>query len=278
MSDFVYKPENAQIGFGTKSLRMIELLAPFLKKANECKYDFIDCAWRYGNEAIIGLALKAIKKSDMSFDLSIAFQSKVWPSQFAGGIAKSLKFTLQKIGAINVIDSYMLHRPSHNLESNLSAWKQLLDCKRNRITKKIGLGHFDKDLMEFLFTSTSARPDFVQIELSVNNMRWDRIFYCWKHNIQIQATEPLGLLEENEKNPIIIEMTKKYNTDVKRLLLAYLLNQGITPIVVSVSIEEIDNLITAKNILLDKEDIEKLKTLNTYSSLQFEGIEVDIKN
>lgn len=88
-----------------------------------------------------------------------------------GGITKSLKFTLQKIGAISAIDSYMLHRPADNLDLNLSAWKQLIECKKNRLAKKIGLAHFDKDLIEGFYKETNVRPQFLQMELSVNNMR-----------------------------------------------------------------------------------------------------------
>lgn len=275
---YIYEPSKAKIGFGTSTLRDQSVLLDYLRAVNEADYDFIDCAWRYGNEALIGLALKHIKREDVNFEINVAFQSKVWPTQFFGGITKSLKFTLQKIGAISTIDAYMLHRPSHDMELNLSAWKQLIECKNNRLTRTIGLGHFDKDLIEKFFEHTEVRPDFLQVELSVNNMRYDRIFYCRQHDIEIQAYEPLGDFENNEKNPLIVKMAEKYDTSIKNLLLAFLLNQGIVPIVVPESLEEIQDLVKSKNIVLEAEDIVALQGLNTYKNKHFETLELDFKD
>lgn len=277
MSDYVYDPNTAKIGFGTQSIRDQPTLTEYLKHLNVHKYDFVDCAWRYGNEAIIGLSLKAIKREDYDFEFSVPFQSKVWPTQFFGGITKSLKFTLQKIGILSTIEAYMLHRPAHDMSLNLSAWKQLIECKKNRLTRTIGLGHFDKDLIEELFRCTGVRPQFLQIELSVNNMRYDRISYCRKNGIDIQAYEPLGNYEENLNNPILIEIAKKHDVTIKNLLLAFLLNLGITPIVTPESVEELPKLLDAKKIILTKEEIEKIKTINTYESKHFETIELDLK-
>ncbi|WP_216083494.1 aldo/keto reductase [Candidatus Mycoplasma haematohominis] len=274
---YSYDPKTARFGFGTSTLRDQETLIKYLREVNNHPYDFVDCAWRYGNEAIIGLSLKSLRREDPNFELKLNFQSKVWPTQFFGGITKSLKFTLQKIGVLSAIDAYMLHRPAHDMSLNLSAWKQLIECKRNRLTKNIGLGHFDKDLIEKLYEATGIRPQFLQIELSVNNMRYDRIHYCRQHNIEIQAYEPLGDYEENLKNPLLIRLSEKYNTSIKHILLAFLLNQGIVPVVIPENVEEIGELLKAKEILLDPEDIELMRSLNTYKNKHFESLELDFK-
>ncbi|OAL10157.1 aldo/keto reductase [Candidatus Mycoplasma haematobovis] len=277
MRKFVYDPSTARIGLGTNIYREQEPLTGILIEVVKHDYDFIDCAWRYGNEAIIGITIKAIKKENPSFEFTIPFQSKVWPTQFNGGIMKSLKFSLSKIGTSSIIDSYMLHRPIQEMKLNLIAWKQLIDCRKNRLTKQIGLGHFDKDLIEKLYENTGVRPQFLQIELSVNNMRWDRIHYCREHDIDIQAYEPLGDYLSNSQNATLISLAQKYNTTIKNLLLAYLLNQGITPVVTPETVEEIKEFPLAKNIILEAEDIEVMNSINTYKNKHFESLELDFR-
>lgn len=132
--------------------------------------------------------------------------------------------------------------------------------------------------MEKLYESTGIRPEFLQVELSVNNMRHDRIFYCQNHGIEVQAYEPLGDYESNKDNPLLIDLAKKYNTTVKNILLAFLMNQNIVPIITPENADEIKVLLQSKDIVLDKEDLEAMKTLNTYKTKHFEGVELDFKD
>lgn len=78
MDSFKYKAGEGRLGFGTQYLRNQAVLTDYIREINlDGGYDFIDCAWRYGNEAIIGLSLKALKREDANFCLNVKFQSKV---------------------------------------------------------------------------------------------------------------------------------------------------------------------------------------------------------
>ncbi|ADX97949.1 aldo/keto reductase [Mycoplasma suis] len=259
-----------KIGFGTESLRIIEILTPYLKAANESNYDFVDCAWKYGNEAIIGLTLKTLRKEDANFNFLPYFQSKVWPSQFSGGIIKSLKFSLSKIGVTTVMHTYLLHRPSPNKELNFSAYKQLVNCKQNSLTKRIGLCNFSNAMINWLHKLTGVFPDILQYDCSVDSMNWKGIEFGKQHNIEVQASLPFGDYSKNKQNPILIDMAAKYGITIKALLAAFLLNHEIVPIVVPEAEEEIREIIKAKEIKLSKEDLETLNGLNEYVETQEE--------
>nr|WP_246307759.1 aldo/keto reductase [Candidatus Mycoplasma haemohominis] len=226
----------------------------------------MDCAWRYGNEPYIGMALRQLRQKDKSFDLSLPFQSKVWPTKFNGGINKSLKFALQKIGAFSCIDTYFLHYPSDSWAANLLAYKQLIECMNKGQTKKVGLGNFDLDLLERLFKFTQKHPHTLQHNLSINNLNLEVLSYCRKNNIELQAYEPLGEFKSNSKNPVLKELSQKYECSVKNLLIAYLLELGIVPVVPVNSPEEINEIVNAKKIQISSEDMEILKSFNKYKS------------
>ncbi|UUD37360.1 aldo/keto reductase family protein [Mycoplasmoides fastidiosum] len=250
-------------------------MSELIKNAQNAGFDFIDCAWRYGNEAAIGIAIKKIETKYKRFSLKMELQSKIWPSQYKGGINKSLKTSLQKLGNIQEIDSYLLHRPHCDTKMTISAWKQLVDCKRIRNVKVIGVSNFDKDLILKLYEITNYLPEFNRIELSVNNMRWDRINFCKSKNIAIQAYAPLGDIESNLTDKRIIKIAEKYDATVPQILLAYLMYFDISPIICAHNKKEIDEYAKAKEIDLNAKDIEELNKINTYHNTCPETEEID---
>lgn len=210
------------------------------------------------------MALKHLKQKNNKFDLILPFQSKAWPTKFTGGINKSLKFSLQKIGAFSCMDTYFLHCPSNSWAANLLAYQQLIECMNNGHTKKIGLGNFDIDMLERLFRFTNKYPHVLQHNMSVNNLDLELLNYCQNHNIELQAYEPFGEFRANSKNPILQSLAQKYGCSIKNLLLAYLLELGLVPVVTSDTPEEIKQLAEAKKIQISEEDMDVLKSMNKY--------------
>ncbi|OAL10174.1 aldo/keto reductase [Candidatus Mycoplasma haematobovis] len=207
------------------------------------------------------MALKDLKKEDMSFEFKVPFQSKVWPTKFTGGINKSIKFALAKIGANDYMDSYLLHAPATEKDKNINAWKQLIDCRKRGQTKKIGLGDFSIEEIESLFNNTDIRPDILQLPLNINNMHEEYYVYCRDKGIEVQSYRPFGDYEKNKSNKQLIELAQKYNTNIKNLLIAYLLNIGITVIVMPENKEEISEFPKAKLIVLEVKDLELLSNI-----------------
>lgn len=80
------------------------------------------------------------------------------------------------------------------------------------------------------------------------------------------------------KNEVIVKMAGKYGISVKNLLLAYLLNLGITPIVTVEEKGEIKEFLKSKDIVLEEGDVNVLIGLNEYKTKHFEGVEVDFKS
>lgn len=164
------------------------------------------------------------------------------------------------------MDTYFLHQPSESWATNLLAYKQLIECMNNGHTKKIGLGNFDIDMLERLFRFTHKYPHVLQHNMSVNNLDLELLNYCKDHNIELQAYEPFGEIRANTRNPILQNLAKKYNCSMKNLLLAYLLELDLVPVVAFETPEEIRQLAEAKKIRLSEEDMEVLKSLNKYKA------------
>lgn len=247
------------LGYGTWMNLTQESLDDCFKILKKSGYDFIDTAYVYENEQMVGKSLKKL-----SSDSLIPVQSKVWVTQLKD-VKKALITSLKKLG-LSKIWSYLLHRPHFDMNINISAWKQLIKCQQLGLVETIGVSNYDKDMIEILARTTGVKPAINQIELSVNNFREDRVFYNLKEKIEIQAWSPMGDLKSNLKNSLLLKIAQKYKVDIPTILISYISSQNISLIVKSQSPERTINNAKALKIKLTKEEISQIKELNTYKN------------
>lgn len=253
----------AKIGFGTWQALDPKLIIDQLRWAIENNYDFIDTAWVYQNEKIIGDALSTLRNQNYKIP---PIQTKIWTPFFKQDVIQQLKSQLKDL-QLECVDSVLLHRPHVDNTYNVKAWKELIQAKKLGLVKHIGVSNFDKDMIEILYTETGVYPEINQIELSANYTRRDRIKYNLEKKIVIQAWTPLGLIKENLKNSFLIEMAKKYNCTVPQLLIAYASSFKTAPIIKSSSEERVKENIAKINLVLDEEDIYLIdRKLNRHES------------
>lgn len=250
------------IGYGTFQIKDKKILKECIKTAVKSGYHYIDTAYIYKNEKAIGDAIKSLRRE--GFDKPIIIQTKVWPTQYKN-VRKAIKESCLKLG-VEKLDMCLLHRPDFDLNLSISAWKQLIKCQQEGLVDMIGVSNFDKDMLEIMYAKTGVYPTMNQIELSVNNYREDRVVYNKEKGIEIQAWSPMGDIESNLENPILIRMAKKYKTDVSSILISYVTSQGHSIIIKTQSPERVIKNKKALKIKLKKEDIQTLKKLNTYKN------------
>lgn len=253
----------AKIGFGTWQALDPELIVDQLRWAIENNYDFIDTAWVYENEKIIGDALSTLRNQNYKIP---PIQTKIWTPFFKQDVIQQLKSQLKDL-QLECVDSVLLHRPHVDNTYNVKSWKELIQAKKLGLVKHIGVSNFDKDMIEILYTETGVYPEINQIELSANYTRRDRIKYNLEKKIVIQAWTPLGLIKENLKSSFLIEMAKKYNCTVPQLLIAYASSFKTAPIIKSSSEERVKENIAKINLVLDEEDVYLIdRKLNRHES------------
>lgn len=261
-----------RIGYGSFMVNDVETLKKCIKQAVESGYDFIDTAYFYQNEKQIGKAIKELRNE--GFNKEILVQTKIWP-EFYGNIKDAVLMSCENL-QVNKLDMCLLHRRHFNLNMDISAWEQLIECQKQGLVGEIGVSNFDRDALEIIRQRTGVYPYSNQIELSVNNYREDRVVYNELKNIEIQAWSPLGDLESNLTNPILVRLAKKYNLDIPGLLIAFIGSLNHSIIVKTSSITRIVSNKQAFDVKLDDEDIKELKKINTYKIKYSESFAYDI--
>jgi diketogulonate reductase-like aldo/keto reductase len=171
-----------EIGIGTYQYKGGPRL---LRKAVELGAALIDTAEYYGNEDVVGHAIKGIR--DRVF---VATKTNHWRRQ---DVLRSAEASLKKLG-INCIDLYQLHWPNAAvpMEETMAAMEELVDQGKVRY---LGVSNFSIGEMQ------RAQAALRRQRLVSNQVRYSLIErtieprilpYCRQHQITVLAYSPLG--------------------------------------------------------------------------------------
>ena len=156
-----------------------------LRKAIELGAALIDTAEYYGNEDVVGRAIKGIR--DLVF---VATKTNHWRRQ---DVMSSAEASLKKLGT-DRIDLYQLHWPNAAVpvEETMAAMEELVDQGK---VKYLGVSNFSIREMQ------RAQAALRKQSLVSNQLRYSLIErtieprilpYCQQHQITILAYSPLG--------------------------------------------------------------------------------------
>lgn len=242
------------IGFGTYKLGENEKAVNTLKHALEVGYRHIDTAAFYGTEEAVGIAIKEsnVKRED------IFLATKLWND--CHGYEKAMnafKESTKKMG-VDYLDLYLIHWPN---ELNADTWRALEDLYTEGKVKAIGVCNFKIGHLEELKKTAKIMPMTNQIEIHPGCTQKDMIEYCKENNIQLVAWSPImrgRVLTE----PIMIELSKKYNKTIPQITLRWHIQNGIIPIPKSSNEGRIKENFNVFDFEISKEDMLKIDSLN----------------
>lgn len=255
--------KDAKIGFGTYRMLDENDINTSIMEACKNGYDFIDTAYFYGNEELIGNALKKVKEQNINIPL---IQTKIWVTQYKKDIVSEVKESLKRLG-VNCLDCCLLHRPHVDMTINVRAWKGLIECVKLGLIKEIGVSNFDRDLIEVLYNETNVYPCCNQIECSAMSYRPDRMAYAKSRGISIQGWRPMGLPNKTLENELLKKLSKKYNCTIAQLLISFTNKSGAIPIIKSTNKDRIISNKKGIDISISQEDWDLMeKELNTFMS------------
>ena len=171
------------LGLGTyKSTDPVECSVS-VKAALECGYRMIDTAQLYGNEDVVG---KAIKESGIPRD-EIFITTKIWCDNFSHA-RKSVMESLTKLGT-DYIDLMLLHWPYGDI---YAAWRDLEALYKEGVLRAIGVSNFNTDRLIDLINYNEIRPAVNQIETNLQAQRLKEHEWMTRLNVQHEGYMPFG--------------------------------------------------------------------------------------
>ncbi|MEG1408880.1 MAG: aldo/keto reductase [Terrisporobacter sp.] len=243
------------IGFGTYKLENEnDEACNMVKKAIDAGYRNIDTASFYNNEEGVG---KGIKESNIPRE-ELFISTKVWIDD--DGYENALKAfdrSLKKLG-LEYIDLYLVHWPTENIKET---WRAIEDLYKQKKVKSIGVCNFTSKQLEKLIEFAEINPMINQVELHPYRSEKELLKICKRHNIGVEAWSPImrGQLALNE---IIKGLSKKYNKSEAQIILRWHLQNNVIAIPKTSNEERIKENIDIFDFEIDKDDMDKIDSLN----------------
>ena len=249
------------IGLGTYQIRKKSEIENVIKIGYNTGYRLIDTAVVYGNEKLIGDALKKLKiKRNEIFIITKIYKDDMKYDK----VKKSIESSLKKLQT-DYIDILLIHWPEvEKSEDRINVWKALEESVEEKKVKMIGVSNFCKIHLEQILNNCKIKPVINQIECNPIYYDEETINYCEQNGIVIQAYCPFA--EWNEKlveNDIIVNIAKKKEKSVSQIILKWLLQKNKIPLPKSVHGDYIKQNFDLNGFYLTEEEMEQIDSLKS---------------
>ena len=245
------------VGFGTykASQESMEL-------AIEAGYRYFDTAAFYGNEGMLGAALR--KSGIPREEFMIA--SKLWKADLGyRSTIDALNRTLDNLGS-DYVDVYLIHWPRPDLvcedwrELDCETWHAMEELYSAGKIRALGLSNFLPYHAENIIKNCEVMPSVAQLEFHPGYTQTFALNYYREKGIQVQAWSPSA--RGRVLNDVLIqELAAKYGVSGVKICLAFCVNEGVMPLPKASSRERLLENLDSANLVLEPEDIMRLENM-----------------
>ena len=249
-------------GYGVYQVSKEDCKASVLA-ALKAGYRHIDTAQSYFNEEEVGEAIKEcnIKREDLFIT------TKVWIDNYGEG--KTYNSVIESMKKLNVKYLYLilLHQP---LADYYGAYRDLEKLYKDDLVKAIGVSNFYPDRLIDLCLFAQIKPMVNQIEVNVFNQQIEAQKWADKYGVVLEAWAPFAEGRNNMfNNPVLHEIAIKHNKTVAQVILRWLYQRNIVSLAKSIHKERMIENFSIDSFELDNDDLAKILTLDTKTSLFF---------
>ena len=227
------------IGLGTIDLMGNKGVLQILD-AIHAGYRLIDTSTNYDNEGIVG---KAVQESSISRD-QLLVSSKL-PGKYHDfdSALTIIEEQLARTG-LEYFDKYLIHWPNPDDGKYVEAWKALIQAQKLGMVRTIGVSNFLEHHLEKIINETGVTPATNQIEVQPYFHNKENVKANEKFGIVTEAWSPLGRdINDAKQHPDIVEIGEKYNKSAQQVIVRWLHQRDIVPIVRSGNpVHQKDNL------------------------------------
>ncbi|MDO5537296.1 MAG: aldo/keto reductase [Desulfovibrionaceae bacterium] len=243
------------VGFGTYRVSSPEECGRSVAAALEAGYRMFDTAAYYGNEDLLGTALK--ESGFPRGDLFLA--TKVWFRSFHGGLCRQSVLDSMERLKVDYLDLVLLHWPFGDV---YAAWRDLEALYREGRIRAIGVSNFYADRLVDLISFNEVAPAVNQVETNVLCQMREEHRWMEKYHVAHQAYTPLGR-GRALTDPVLCAAAAAHGKSPAQTALRFLLQSGVSVIPKSSSPERIRENIDIFDFALSEEEMERLRALDT---------------
>ncbi|ODM98403.1 Alcohol dehydrogenase [NADP(+)] [Orchesella cincta] len=288
------------VGLGTGKLGLNSNPEEFdkvIENALDIGYRHFDSATRYGNENLLGSALKKWTGNDQRRRDELFIVTKLPVNgMHKDFVAQFLEASLKRL-QMDYVDLYLIHWPiglqfvsednfvprnktgsllfdlSTNINEIWEAMESMVDCGK---AKAIGLSNFNQEQIKRIVKSCRIPPANLQVEVHAYFQQKSLREFCTRNDIQICAYAPLASpFRQNYPNaadlnipallddPIVLDIARLHEKSAAQVLLRYLV-QGLSVAVIpkTCNVSRLRENIEIFDFELTSTDLERLSELD----------------
>lgn len=241
------------MGLGTWQNTDPETCAKSVREALEIGYRHIDTAQAYGNEEAVGrgIARSSVRRED------IFLATKVWTDRLSpGDVVKSTEESLEKLGT-DYVDLLYVHWPAgdYSLET-FDGFNKLVEDGKIR---NIGVSNFSPSQVEEAMERVDVFAN--QVEMHPLLQQEEMVEYCQENDLYLVAYSPIARGKVFDV-PVLNQIAEKHGASAAQVSLAWLNSkENVVPIPKASSRIHIEENWESRRIELDREDIEKIESI-----------------
>lgn len=171
------------LGLGTWNAQSKEL-TDAVKTAIKAGYRHIDTASNYRNEHLVGEAIRECIDEGIVRREDLFVTTKLWNNSHSlAAVPRALQKSLATL-RLNYVDLYLIHYPIGYKEGDalspldekgqvitsdvdyIETWQGMEDCKRQGLTKSIGVSNFNAEQLARLLCNCTIIPSMNQVSLT----------------------------------------------------------------------------------------------------------------
>lgn len=249
--------EIPKVGFGVYKLENNDASKDLILKAFEAGYRHFDTASFYGNEEVVG---NAIKSSGLKRE-EIFITTKIWnDDQRNDNVKGALELSLEKLG-IDYIDLYLTHWPVK--DKFIKTYCELEKYRDSGLIKSLGVSNMKIHHIESLKKECNIMPVVNQIEVNPYFSNEEVVDYCNENNIVVEAFSPLCANKNNVLlEPILVELAEKYKKSPAQIIINWLMQRGIVPLAKTATPSRMKENFDVFDFKLSNEDVKRVNSIN----------------
>lgn len=230
-----------------------------LKKAYDCGYRMFDSGRLYGHsEKKIGELIKQ-KPRDEIFLITKIADVDLERYKNINTVGRNLDISLSNLKT-KYVDLLLLHFPHGN-------WKEMYRDMENEYkngrARALGVCNFDIEELVLLMSICEVPPMVCQVEMNPLNTKKKLLSFCREKEIIIMAHTPTAHMDKRILlSPIMNKLTNKYHKSAGQIIYRWHIQNGVIPIISSVSEKHIKENINIFDFSLSETEMKCIDELN----------------
>lgn len=261
LSFFIWRVYNKFVDGPRRKKHFVNAVVNALKMG----YRLIDYSASYGDGSLLG---EAIKKSGINREEIFITTRISNKAQMNHKVREQFMSFIKNLG-VDYVDLLQFHWPVPGLY--LDTWREMEKLKDEGYVKHLGVANCHQHHLEEIINICKYRPEVGQFEIHPLFTQKPLINYYREMGILVEAYTPIARYDDRlVRLPLLKRLEKKYNKTFVQIILRWHVQNGIIPLVRSLSYKHQMENFDIFDFELDAEDMKAIDGININSRLRYD--------